>query len=102
MTRDECTLPDGKPPSDVCSIDSSAPLDPLVARLGEDCRELPFEPLPFPFSKLEPERPAIHKAAPQTSQNRGPSALCVLHLSQTIIRCFAGCLTLQTKHLSAK
>ena len=62
----------------------------LGATLGAGCRELPFEPFPFPFSKLELDLPAIQSAAPHPSQNRDPSRLCVLHLSQTIIGCVAG------------
>jgi hypothetical protein len=63
--------------------------DPLDATLGAGCLEFPFEPFPLAFSRLELDVPAIQSAAPHTSQNRDPSTLCVLHLSQTIIGCVA-------------
>jgi len=56
----------------------------------------------LPFSKLELDLPAIQSAAPHPSQNRDPSKLRVLHLSQTIIGCVAGGAGFQTKYLNAK
>src|SRR5215467_6126725 len=73
---------------------------PLVARLGEDWRALPFEPLPLP-SRLA-LWPASQSGVPQTSQNRDVSGLCVLHLSQTIIRWRRRLVHLPIKHLIAK
>ncbi|HMH42933.1 MAG TPA: hypothetical protein VK557_05585, partial [Pyrinomonadaceae bacterium] len=63
---------------------------PLGATLAAGCSDLPFEPFPLPFSKLELDLPAIQSAAPQPSQNCDPSTLRVVHLSQTIIGCVAG------------